>query len=183
MTAFYMFRLYFSVFEGSPRNEHAYGHAHESPWTMTVPLCVLAALPIVTGGIFIEQFNGEWFAHRVWSDVLAKPASMEALEHMEHLAHEGHYLVMGLSIGMFAAGVGLSSLFFPPFDPLYGSRSSRRALRWARFIPRSRTSGTSIGSDLDRPPRDPRSRSRAARSTSTSSMASSTSGERSAATS
>jgi NADH-quinone oxidoreductase subunit L len=122
MTAFYMFRLYFSVFEGSPRNEHAFGHAHESPWTMTVPLCVLAVLSIVAGGIFIEQFNGEWFAHRVSSEVLAKPASMEAFEHMEHLAHEGHYLVMGLSIGMFAAGVGLSSLFFLPFGPFYGKQ-------------------------------------------------------------
>jgi len=46
LTAFYMFRLYFMAFEG-PAPEHS--HAHESPWTMTAPLVVLAALACVAG--------------------------------------------------------------------------------------------------------------------------------------
>ena len=46
LTAFYMFRLYFLAFEG-PEAEQ--GHAHESPWTMTLPLVVLAALSCVAG--------------------------------------------------------------------------------------------------------------------------------------
>ncbi len=119
MTAFYMFRLFFSTFHGEPRNHHAFEHAHESPWTMTVPLCVLAALSIVAGGTFIPQFNAEWFESRVASEILFKPASLETFEHVKHIAHEGHALVMGLSIGMFAAGIGLSSLFFLPFGPFY----------------------------------------------------------------
>jgi NADH-quinone oxidoreductase subunit L len=46
MTAFYMFRLYFLTFEG-PEPEH--GHPHESPWTMTTPLVVLAVLSALAG--------------------------------------------------------------------------------------------------------------------------------------
>ncbi len=42
MTAFYMFRLIFMTFHGSPRDQHLHDHAHESPPTMTVPLIVLA---------------------------------------------------------------------------------------------------------------------------------------------
>jgi NADH-quinone oxidoreductase subunit L len=47
-TAFYMWRLYFLVFAGKPRSEAA-EHAHESPWTMTGPLVVLAVFSIVAG--------------------------------------------------------------------------------------------------------------------------------------
>jgi NADH-quinone oxidoreductase subunit L len=41
MTAFYMFRLWFLAFAGTPR-DHASEHAHESPWVMTLPLIGLA---------------------------------------------------------------------------------------------------------------------------------------------
>jgi NADH-quinone oxidoreductase subunit L len=40
LTAFYMFRLYFSVFHG--RDTHYHHTPHESPVTMTVPLIILA---------------------------------------------------------------------------------------------------------------------------------------------
>ncbi len=49
LTAFYMFRLYFSVFWG--KDTH-YDHTpHEAPLTMTIPLIVLAIGSIVTGFI------------------------------------------------------------------------------------------------------------------------------------
>ncbi|MCY4403958.1 MAG: NADH-quinone oxidoreductase subunit L [Candidatus Poribacteria bacterium] len=44
ITAFYMFRLIFMTFFGEPRNQEMHDMAHESPWVMTVPLIVLAAL-------------------------------------------------------------------------------------------------------------------------------------------
>lgn len=49
ITAFYMFRLIFMTFFGEPRNQEMHNMAHESPWVMTVPLIVLAALsfPVV----------------------------------------------------------------------------------------------------------------------------------------
>ncbi|HSO77955.1 MAG TPA: NADH-quinone oxidoreductase subunit L [Bacteroidales bacterium] len=49
LTAFYMFRLYFSVFHGKERQYH---HTpHEAPATMTVPLVFLAAASVLTGFI------------------------------------------------------------------------------------------------------------------------------------
>lgn len=42
ITAFYMFRLWFYTFAGTPRDHHVYDHAHESPWVMTIPLLVLS---------------------------------------------------------------------------------------------------------------------------------------------
>jgi NADH:ubiquinone oxidoreductase subunit 5 (subunit L)/multisubunit Na+/H+ antiporter MnhA subunit len=49
MTAFYMFRLWFLTFSGKPRDQHAYDHAHESPYSMTVPLMILAVLAVFAG--------------------------------------------------------------------------------------------------------------------------------------
>ncbi len=50
ITAFYMFRLFFltffTTFRGSEEEKH---HLHESPWTMTLPLAVLALFAIGAG--------------------------------------------------------------------------------------------------------------------------------------
>jgi NADH-quinone oxidoreductase subunit L len=48
LTAFYMFRMMWLAFYGTPRSEHA-EHAHESPSVMTVPLMVLAVFAVVSG--------------------------------------------------------------------------------------------------------------------------------------
>jgi NADH-quinone oxidoreductase subunit L len=49
LTAYYMGRECFVVFFGKPRDHHAYEHAHESPWVMTLPLMFLAILSIIAG--------------------------------------------------------------------------------------------------------------------------------------
>jgi proton-translocating NADH-quinone oxidoreductase chain L len=59
LTAFYMFRLYFRTFGGvgAPfagfwgdlRQYRGEGHPHESPWVMTLPLQILAALTVLIG--------------------------------------------------------------------------------------------------------------------------------------
>jgi len=46
LTAFYMFRLLILTFHGTPRNQHKYDHAHESPFLMIAPLVLLAVLSI-----------------------------------------------------------------------------------------------------------------------------------------
>jgi NADH-quinone oxidoreductase subunit L len=52
MTAFYMFRLFFVTFWKETRADHdVTHHIHESPWTMTGPLLILAVLSIM-GGYF-----------------------------------------------------------------------------------------------------------------------------------
>jgi NADH-quinone oxidoreductase subunit L len=49
LTAFYMFRLYFSVFWG--KDTHYQHEPHEAPATMTIPLIILAIGSVVTGFI------------------------------------------------------------------------------------------------------------------------------------
>lgn len=49
LTAFYMFRLWFMTFMGSPRDHHVHEHAHESPQVMVAPLVVLAVAAVVAG--------------------------------------------------------------------------------------------------------------------------------------
>ena len=60
MTAFYSWRLIFMTFFGEERGDHhAHENAHESPWTMTVPLMVLAVGSIFAGMIWYGDFFGE----------------------------------------------------------------------------------------------------------------------------
>jgi NADH-quinone oxidoreductase subunit L len=46
LTAFYMFRLWFLAFAGTPRDRQVYQQAKESPWIMTAPLGLLAILAL-----------------------------------------------------------------------------------------------------------------------------------------
>ena len=46
ITAFYMFRLWFYTFAGTPRDKELYDHCHESPRVMTGPLIVLSLFAI-----------------------------------------------------------------------------------------------------------------------------------------
>lgn len=57
LTAFYMLRLYFLVFEGKLRSN---AHPHEAGWEMQVPLAILAGLALV-GGVLNLPF--EWGHH------------------------------------------------------------------------------------------------------------------------
>jgi NADH-quinone oxidoreductase subunit L len=54
LTSFYMFRLWYMAFFGESRNPEA--HPHESPWTMRVPLLILAVLSLVGGWSGIDRF-------------------------------------------------------------------------------------------------------------------------------
>lgn len=97
MTAFYMFRQYYLTFTGKPRNQEKYDHAKESPWVMTLPLAVLAALAIVGGGFHLpgSNVNIEWF-----QSLVEKPAVMasaaagteHAVEMNEHIVPQAHAL-------------------------------------------------------------------------------------------
>jgi len=49
VTAFYMFRLWYLTFAGTPRDAHVYDHAHESPKIMYVPLVILSVFAIGVG--------------------------------------------------------------------------------------------------------------------------------------
>ena len=92
MTAFYMFRLCFVTFGGETRKHDA--HPHESPWVMTLPMCILAFLAITAGFIDSPWLN-HWFRNFVCFDS----------HHGEgHEGHEGHLVTI---ISLTAAGVGI----------------------------------------------------------------------------
>ncbi|MDE5641967.1 MAG: NADH-quinone oxidoreductase subunit L [Muribaculaceae bacterium] len=74
LTAFYMFRLYYLIFWWKEHETPAGHHApHDQPWTMTLPLVILAAVSCVAGFIPFGNFvswNGEpydFMAHFDWS--------------------------------------------------------------------------------------------------------------------
>lgn len=54
LTAFYMFRLYYSIFWG--KEPHYHHKPHEAPLVMTIPLMILALATIVTGFIPFSHF-------------------------------------------------------------------------------------------------------------------------------
>lgn len=105
MTAFYMFRSYFLVFEGTPRDHHKFDHAHESPWTMTVPLIILAVPSIFAGLLFgLPLENG--IIHKMLSHVVAG--------HGEggEVSHAVGYGLMVLSTVIGIIGIYIAYLFY-----------------------------------------------------------------------
>ncbi|MCH9055596.1 NAD(P)H-quinone oxidoreductase subunit 5 [Synechococcus sp. PCC 6716] len=116
LTAFYMFRMYFMTFEGSFRNvpaelqaHHDQGHGkhhaaapHESPWTMTVPLVVLA-IPSMLIGLLGTPFNNlfEAFVHAPGEAIAA------------HSFDLTEFLVLaGSSVGIGLIGITVASLMY-----------------------------------------------------------------------
>lgn len=49
LTAIYAFRAVFLTFNGQPRDQHVYDHAHESPMTMLAPMWILAFFSVFIG--------------------------------------------------------------------------------------------------------------------------------------
>ncbi|HEY3364392.1 MAG TPA: NADH-quinone oxidoreductase subunit L [Symbiobacteriaceae bacterium] len=60
LTAYYMTRATWLAFFGEPRDQHLYDHAHESPWTMTAPLVILAVPALLSGWLW-AALPAEWF--------------------------------------------------------------------------------------------------------------------------
>jgi NADH-quinone oxidoreductase subunit L len=79
ITTFYMFRMWFMTFTGAPRDHHVHEHAHESPWTMTMPLVVLAVCTVVVG-----------WGWPIWD---AEGSFLEA--HLHHAQHPAVYAEFG----------------------------------------------------------------------------------------
>ena len=97
VTAFYMFRMIFSVFYGAPRMDAAVmHHLHESPKVMTVPLMILAVLSIIGGYVGIPHLNQ--FEH--WLE----PAFTRFIPAGAALPSEAHGS-FGLELGLMALSV------------------------------------------------------------------------------
>jgi NADH-quinone oxidoreductase subunit L len=97
MTTFYMFRVYFSVFTGKPRDQEAYDHAHESPAVMLGPMVLLSFFSIVAGFL-----GSSAMGHAYYRFMGIAPAE----------SHEGGEIVMTLSIAAVAVGLFLAWVIY-----------------------------------------------------------------------
>ncbi len=127
MTAFYTMRQITLTFFGEPRTKEA-EHAHETPWTMTLPLAFLSVFAVGFGWVGIpEHFPGiggllpNWFHHFVGGTLL---------EHPEAVEFSPIPLIISLVVAL--GGLALGWLVYKdfkagqpdplqkPFGPLYG---------------------------------------------------------------
>jgi NADH-quinone oxidoreductase subunit L len=104
MTAFYMFRSYFLVFEGKPRNQHKFDHAHESPWTMTFPLIFLSVPALLAGFVGLPLENG--LIHKMMGHVIAGHHGAE------HHITTTTYMLMALSTAIGILGIYIAYVFY-----------------------------------------------------------------------
>ena len=109
LTAIYMMRAYLLTFEGSPRWPGSMDvHPHESPWTMTVPLWVLAALSVVGGflglpPVIAEIFGTESWIHHWLGAEYGGPVA--ELVHEEVPSHGVEWALLGLGAIIAIAGL------------------------------------------------------------------------------
>ena len=92
LTAFYMFRLYYSIFWGKENKAlHQEHRPHEAPLSMTIPLIFLAAVTLVAGWIP--------FGHFVSSDGMAYDIHID-------------WTVASVSLGVAAVGILLATWMY-----------------------------------------------------------------------
>jgi NADH-quinone oxidoreductase subunit L len=99
-TAYYMFRLVFLTFFGKFRGTHDQEHhLHESPWTMTLPLIVLAALSTFGGIALVWKHALAHWLEPVYPAIAGRPATFEI---------HNEYLLMGVATVVAAIGTWLA---------------------------------------------------------------------------
>ena len=103
LTSFYSWRLMFLAFEGKPREpKDVLEHAHEPPWTMGLPLILLAFGSLLAGGLFAHLFIGGAQAE-FWRGSLVTHAGE---------AHEAPLWVALAPTVAMAAGFGVAWYFY-----------------------------------------------------------------------
>ncbi|MFN0009912.1 MAG: NADH-quinone oxidoreductase subunit L [Planctomycetota bacterium] len=99
LTAFYTWRMVALTFFGRERFDAEHVHPHESPFSMTLPLWILAVLAVLGGALglpvvtHLPHLLGEWLA-----PVLEPGASILAARHASggHLSHAMEWSLLGL---------------------------------------------------------------------------------------
>jgi len=107
LTSFYMFRLVFLTFFGSPRYDEQKVHVHESPKNMLAPLVILAILSTIGGWFAAPKFwGGQDYFHNFLGPVFAQADKLApAVEMSEEAAHTLEWQLSGVAV--IVAGIGL----------------------------------------------------------------------------
>ncbi len=148
LTAIYMTRAYLLTFEGESRWPGALGtRAHESPWTMTVPLVVLAVLAAGAGFLGLPAVLGEnaswihgWLVGHdghlgpvadALESATAPAGSMFATLDVHHASHTVEWILLGLGAALAVIGVLVAwlGLRFGKRGP-EADRGIRRSMGW-----------------------------------------------------
>ncbi len=132
MTSFYSWRLMFMTFWGKQRGDaHTHDHAHEAPWTMMVPLGVLAIGSVLAGMIWLGSFFGD---HDQVNEFYGVPVHAEATEGHDATttteATEGHDAEATTHVAM-AAPVG--AIFTHPDNHVMDN--AHHAPAWVKVSP------------------------------------------------
>ena len=131
-TAFYMFRLYFLVFAGNEVrcDEKTKAAIHESPFSMTFPLMVLALLATVSGFLGLPHLSKFHWPHILpdWLSASFVDFSRHSLEHSIHVGHHSDSMIMMLMAA--AMGLAIVAIFFA--WRMYGKGPSAFAEKFAK---------------------------------------------------
>jgi len=136
VTAFYMFRLWFLAFAGSPRDAHRYEHAHESPRVMYVPLIVLAVFAVgVAWPTPVSLQSLLEPARPAGTDVTSVGAWVPLTWPAEHLAHAAEIVepVQWLAFFTAVGGILLAAVMYV-YGKLSPSDISRQFAPVYRFL-------------------------------------------------
>ncbi len=131
-TAFYMFRLVFLTFYGEERiDHHVKEHLHESPWTITTPLVILAIGAFGVGFLQVPHilFGGIDGLEKYFAPIFEQGVKIGDAwgihKHPHAMSHSTEILLMLLSVGIALTGIILSYVFFikkktvPPADEAF----------------------------------------------------------------
>jgi len=99
-TAFYMFRLFFMVFTGSPKSTGV-TKAHESPFVMTLPMMILGVLAVGAG-----------FVHTHWTGTFLGDWLTTGPAFTYGQAAEGPLWILFVALGVSLGGIGLAYLMY-----------------------------------------------------------------------
>jgi NADH-quinone oxidoreductase subunit L len=113
LTAFYMFRLLFITFNGQFRGtDEQKHHLHESPWLMTLPLIILAALSIVGGWIGIPEL-----LMKGGDKITGFLEPVIPVHHVAADAHPPEILLMTISTGLILGAIFIAWFMFRNYRP------------------------------------------------------------------
>jgi len=122
ITAFYTFRMIFLTFFGKPRmDEETEKHIHESPWSMLVPLIVLAVASLLGGFLGLPGKLG--VLQRFLEPVFAPANAVLGLE--EHALGAVDYVLLVVSLVVAMLGIVLAWVMYvrrPQLAQVFGKR-------------------------------------------------------------
>lgn len=102
LTAFYMFRLYYLIFWWKEHKTPVGHHApHDQPWTMTLPLVILAVVSCFAG--FVPMGNlVTWNGHEMFPEGVNFFTNLKAL----------NWSVAGISLAVAVAAIALATVMY-----------------------------------------------------------------------